>query len=147
MLSKQNMEVVIRHVEAETAHDMTGTLETLVEDCVFDDRGFGRVWHGRAGAGAYYKLWWDAFEVVPDTEDRWAPEEDLLIVETIFRGRHKGDFLGIAPTGRTIAVPMTIYVGFRDGLLSGEKFYWSLTGLMEQLGEPSPWPVDRLAAA
>jgi steroid delta-isomerase-like uncharacterized protein len=145
MLSKENLEIVLRHVKAETEHRMEETLATLTPDCLFVDRAFGRVWHGREGARDYYRLWWDAFGIAPHTGARYAPQEDLLIVETRFKGRHVGPFLGIAPTGNAVDVPMTIFVSFKDGLLSGEKFYWNLGTLLEQIGVKLP--VDVPAAA
>lgn len=144
MLSDENMDVVRRHVAAETDHRMAETLVTLTEDCVFDDRAFNHVWRGHAGAEAYYRRWWDAFAVVPETADRYAPRPDLLIVETRFVGQHTGRFLGVEPTGNDIDVPMTIFVDFRDGLLSGERFYWNLAGLMAQIGVALPWQEPNL---
>ena len=137
-LSPENLEVVLRHVKAETEHRMEETLATLTLDCVFDDRAFGRVWHGRDGARDYYRMWWDAFGIAPFTSARYAPQPDLLIVETRFKGRHKGPFLSIAPTGRDVDVPMTIFVTFADKLLSGERFYWNLSTLLEQIGVKLP---------
>lgn len=144
MLSSENAEIVKRHVIAETNHQMAETLATLTEDCRFDDRAFNRVWRGRPGAGAYYRMWWDAFAIKPETEARHAAAEDLLVVETRFTGTHQGAFLGVGPTGRTVSVPMCIFVTFRDGLLSGERFYWSLANLMEQIGADLPWTLDSL---
>jgi len=140
MLSESNAAIVKAHVIAETDHQMAETLATLTEDCIFDDRAFNHVWHGREGASAYYAMWWQAFGVKPETGARYAPREDLLVVETTFVGRHTGTFLGVAPTDRDVAVPMTIFVDFRDGLLSGERFYWSLSSLMQQIGVELPWP-------
>jgi steroid delta-isomerase-like uncharacterized protein len=138
MLSPENRDIVLRHVKAETEHRMEETLATLTPDCVFDDRAFGRVWRGREGAAAYYRLWWDAFGIAPHTSARYAPQPDLLIVETNFKGRHKGPFLGVSPTGREVDVPMTIFVTFAHGLLSGERFYWNLGTLLEQIGVKLP---------
>ena len=138
MLTPENREILLRHVEAETEHRMEETLATLTEDCIFDDRAFARVWNGREGARAYYRLWWDAFGVTPHTSARYMPAPDLLVVETNFKGRHKGAFLGVAPTGRAVDVPMTIFVTFADGLMSGERFYWNLGTLLEHIGVKMP---------
>jgi len=142
MLSPENAEVVKRHVIAETEHRMAETLDTLTEDCVFDDRALGKVWRGRAAAGDYYRMWWDAFAIRPETEARHAATPDLLVVETRFTGTHNGPFLGVAPTGRAVSVPMTIFVTFRDGLLSGERFYWNVADVMQQVGVTLPWGAD-----
>ncbi len=138
MLTREYGEVLLRHVKAETAHKMEETLATLTPDCVFDDRAFNRVWRGRDAARAYYRIWWDAFGIAPHNSTRYAPAPDLVIVETHFVGRHQGPFLGVAPTGRAVDVPMTIFVSFANGLMSGERFYWNLATLLEQIGVKLP---------
>jgi steroid delta-isomerase-like uncharacterized protein len=143
MLTAENREVLLRHVQAETEHQMEATLATLTEDCVFEDLAFARVWHGRDGARDYYRLWWDAFGVVPHTSARYPVGPDLLIVETRFKGRHTGAFLGVAPTGREVDVPMTIFVTMANGMMTGERFYWNLGTLLEQIGVKMPIAVPR----
>jgi steroid delta-isomerase-like uncharacterized protein len=138
MLTPENRDILRRHVTAETAHKMEETLATLAPDCIFDDRAFGRVWHGREGARDYYRIWWDAFGIAPHGSVRYEPAPDLLVVETRFQGRHTGPFLGVPPTGRAVDVPVTIFVRFADGLMSGERFYWNLGTLLEQIGVAMP---------
>jgi steroid delta-isomerase-like uncharacterized protein len=138
MLTPENREVLLRHVKAETEHRMDETLATLTQDCVFEDHAFGKIWHGREGARDYYRLWWDAFGITPHTSARHVPTPDLMIVETRFKGRHKGAFLGVAPTGRAVDVPMTIFVTIKDGFMTGERFYWNLGTLLEQIGVKMP---------
>ncbi|HET7504902.1 MAG TPA: nuclear transport factor 2 family protein [Kofleriaceae bacterium] len=138
MLSPENLEVLLRHVKAETEHRMEETLATLTEDCVFEDLAFERTWRGREGARDYYRLWWDAFGITPHTSARYTPNPDTLIVETRFKGRHDGTFLGVPPTGREVDVPMTIFVTMSRGLMTGERFYWSLGTLLGQIGVALP---------
>ena len=78
----------------------------------------------------------DAFSLV-----RPHPAEDMLIVETRVVGTHKGPFLGVAPTGRPVDVPMAIFVSFADGLMSGERFYWNPADLMAQVGVEIPFAL------
>ena len=136
------------HIEAENAHNMPGTLATLHEECVFEAVATGQVFHGRAGADAYYRQWWDAFDLMfaREGEDRgyWT-EDGIGIGEGHFRGKHIGNFLGIPATGRPVAFRFTVFVTFRDGLMAGERFYYDLAGLLRQIGAIE-WPL-RLAAA
>ncbi|MDH3232307.1 MAG: ester cyclase [Alphaproteobacteria bacterium] len=141
MLSPENQKILIAHVEAETAHRMDETLATLSEDCVFDDRALGRVWHGRAGARDYYRMWWDGFAIKPEGSSRFTPTPDQLIVETRFVGTHVGSFLGVAPTGRPVDVPMAIFVSFAGGFMTGERFYWNPADLMAQVGVEMPFAL------
>lgn len=134
MLSPENQDVVRRHLDAENNHRMEETLATLTEDCVFVDNALGRTFPGRAGAREYYRLWWDAFDVVVASGRRYVTTEGNLISEARYRGTHKGTFLGIPPTGRPIELSFVVFVDFRDGLMSGERFYYDLVGLLRQIG-------------
>jgi hypothetical protein len=40
---------------------------------------------------------------------------------------------------------MTIFVTFADGLLSGERFYWNLGTLLEQIGVKMPVTLPKAA--
>jgi len=68
-----------------------------------------------------------------------------VIVETRFKGRHQGAFLGVAPTGHEVDVPMTIFVTMANGLMTGERFYWNLGTLLEQIGVSLPVALPRTA--
>ena len=138
--------VVRRHLAAENAHDMTGTLATLHEDCVFEDVATGQVFRGRAGAEAYYRQWWEAFGVTVERSpggSRWWAEDGTYIAEAQYRGRHVGRFLGLEPTGREIEFRFVVILGFRDGLMAGERFYYDLAHLLRQLGVEKLPPPPR----
>ena len=47
-------ELVRRHLTAENAQDLDGTLVTLHADCRFEDPATGQVWLGRDGAASHY---------------------------------------------------------------------------------------------
>lgn len=126
--------VLERHVRAEMAFDMEATLTTLSPDCLFEDMPTGTVYRGRDGARAYYREWWDAFGNLPQGSRLYVPAGDCLIVETRFVGTHRGPFQGVPASGRPIDLPLVIVVGFRDGLMSGERFYYDRATLMAQIG-------------
>ena len=134
MLSPENQEVLRRHLEAENNLRMEETLATLTEACLFEDRALGTVYHGREGAREYYRLWWDALGVRVVGGTRHVTTDGKLISEAVYRGLHRGTFLGIPPTGRAIELQFVVLVSFRDGLMAGERFYYDLTGLLRQLG-------------
>src|SRR3546814_12064920 len=56
-----NRKMLLRHLAAENAHDMAGTLATVHPDCVFRDFATGQVFPGLAGAERHYRQWWAAF--------------------------------------------------------------------------------------
>jgi len=134
------LELLDRHLAAENAHDLAGTLATLTEDCEFVDNVLGMRWSGHDGAARHYTMWWSAFETEVVGE-RLHMAEGSAIAETTWRGTHVGEFMGIAPTGRSIELTVAVVVELRDGRMSGERFFWDGAALARQLG------VDALVAA
>lgn len=132
-LDPNNDAILRRHVAAETAFDMDGTLATLTEDCLFEDVPTNEVHRGKEAVRAYYREWWDAFGNVPSRSRRYVPSGDCFIVETHFVGRHRGTYRGAVATGRPIDLPVAIFVSFRDGLMSGERFYYDRATLLAQI--------------
>ena len=130
----EHLDLLKRHLAAENAQDRAATLATLSANCVFEDLASGTRWLGHDGAAEHYQMWWNAFDNHVTTEDRHFPTPDSAIVETRWAGSHIGPFWGIAPTGRSIDVPVVIFVTIRDGLMSGERFSWDRATLLSQLG-------------
>jgi steroid delta-isomerase-like uncharacterized protein len=127
--------VVNRHLAAENQHRMHETLAELHPDCVFEDLPLGKIYRGRAGAEAYYRLWWDAVDLEVRGERRhWSEDGAFMIAETWYQGIHRGPFLDYAPTGRPIRFPLAVVIPFRDGLMAGERFYYDLATLLRQIG-------------
>jgi len=126
--------VVRRHLEAENAYRLEKTLETLTEDCVFEDVALAERFTGHAGASAYYRRWWLAFPDLTWVPQRRAFTEEGVVSELIAHGTHRGDFFGLAATGRQIEIPVTIFVTFAEGRMSGERLYYDLVTLLRQLG-------------
>jgi len=121
-------------VAAETVHDMEGTLATLTPNCVFEDMPTGTIHRGHASVRDYYARWWAAFGNAPEKSRRYVADPATLIVETRFVGRHRGEWEGVAPSGRPIDLPVMIVVSFVDGLMSGERFYYDRATLRAQIG-------------
>jgi ketosteroid isomerase-like protein len=134
--------LVQRHLGAENAHDLPGTLATLHPECRFEDLATGQSWSGHDGAAAHYRQWWTTFDVTvqrsPGQHSVWSTE-GFYMAEATWHGRHVGRFLDIEPTGRTIVQPFVVVLTFRDGLMLGERFHYDLASLLRQIGgEPLP---------
>jgi steroid delta-isomerase-like uncharacterized protein len=59
---------------------------------------------------------------------------DTVLVEFIGRGTHKGDLMGIAPTGRSVSLPICTVFEVRDGKIHREREYMDMATMMTQLG-------------
>jgi predicted ester cyclase len=60
-------------------------------------------------------------------------EEDRAAVRFTIHGTHTGEFLGIAPTGRHVAVTATAVMELRDGRVATIRGEFDQLGLMRQL--------------
>ena len=70
-------------------------------------------------------------------------EGDTVVIHATMHGRHTGDFLGIPPTGREVAMRTIHIVRYQDGR---EVETWALQdrlGLMQQLGVIPDGPPAR----
>jgi predicted ester cyclase len=57
-----------------------------------------------------------------------------VLVRFTFRGTHHGDFMGIPPTGRTVAVPGLIVYRIANGKIAEHWIQMDNMALMQQLG-------------
>lgn len=141
MIRDELKRLVARHLEAENAHRMAETLATLHPECVFEDVATGEIYNGIDGAEAYYRMWWDAFQLVvvrdEQTRSYWV-DDQIRITETRFSGRHVGTFMGRSATHRPIGFRFAVFITFRDGLMAGERFYYDLKGLLDQIDGINP---------
>jgi steroid delta-isomerase-like uncharacterized protein len=135
MPASDYVELLGRHLDAENRHDVDDTLATLTADCVFEDLALDQRFEGHDGAARYYRRWWDAFDTEVTPERLHLVEPATAVAETTWRGKHGGEFLGIVPTGRSIAVPVILVAELRDGLMAGERVYWDRATVLEQLGQ------------
>lgn len=141
-------DLVRRHLTAENAHDLDGTLATLHEQCVFRDHATGQAWKGKSGAADHYRHWWRAFDLTVtrgEGQGAWWGGDDTYVAQATWRGRHIGEFLGVAPTGTSIVHPFVVFVTFRDGLMAGEEFFYDLASLLKQLGSDRLPELARLS--
>jgi steroid delta-isomerase-like uncharacterized protein len=64
---------------------------------------------------------------------------NIAVVEFVGRGTHKGDLMGIAPTGKPITIPVCDVMEIRDGKVVSEREYMDMAHMMQQLGVmPAP---------
>jgi steroid delta-isomerase-like uncharacterized protein len=59
---------------------------------------------------------------------------DTVFVEFIGRGTHEGELMGIAPTGKSITIPVCNVLEMRDGKIHREREYMDMATMMVQLG-------------
>jgi len=98
---------------------------------------------GREGVKQMTIMFRSAFPDFKATIDDMIAEGDKVVVRMTWSGTHKGEFMGISPTGKSVSFGVIDIVRF-----SGDKFveHWGMmdsTSMMQQLGAvPAPGVVE-----
>jgi predicted ester cyclase len=61
-------------------------------------------------------------------------EDDLVVTRKVFRGTHRGDFMGVAPTGREVELLVIDVVRLRDDRIVEHWNVVDLLGALMALG-------------
>ena len=59
---------------------------------------------------------------------------DLVFVRTAFEGVHNGDLMGIAPTGKPVAIEIALIYRIENGKIVDHWMLADLLGVMQQIG-------------
>jgi steroid delta-isomerase-like uncharacterized protein len=107
----------------------------LTEDIVFRDQAQSRSFAGRVAVEAMWRaLFADGFAEARVEIHTLIAEESAAALEFTFRGRHRGRFMGIPPTGREVAIPMALFFAIEAGQLRRATLYYDAGTLLRQLG-------------
>ena len=122
-----------KHVLAENRRSIEGLLETLCAEPVYTVMASGDEYRGREAVAGFYR---GLFEAMPDATFDLVTAvigEEGVVEESVLRGTPIHDFLGCPPTGRAIAMPLTIVFPMRAGEILGERLYFDLETVRRQL--------------
>ena len=79
-----------------------------------------------------------AFPDLRITVEDQVAEGDRVVDRFTDRGTHRGEFLGVAPTGRAVTIAGAAIHRFVDGKIAESWFYVDALDLLRQLGATSP---------
>jgi len=124
----------IKHSKAEDARDLQGLIDTLAADCVYEIIPTGQRWERHDGARQFYLSFLGAF---PDV--KFAMSDIVIGPQGVFEvtdmtGTHKGQWAGVAPTGRRVRLQIVIHFPWdpKARKFAGERIYFDRTALNEQ---------------
>jgi predicted ester cyclase len=88
---------------------------------------------------ALYEAAFPSYQLI--AEDMIA-EGDKVVVRSTFRGTHKGDLMGIPPTGKQATMPLILIYRIADDKIVEHWMQADALGLLQQLGAiPAPTPA------
>jgi steroid delta-isomerase-like uncharacterized protein len=132
----ENRRVWQRHVLAENRRNIQDLLENLCPDPIYKIMATSATFKGRDQVAQFYDR---LFEGVPNAAFELVNVfvgEEGVVEEAILRGTQRGALFGLPPTGREIALPLTIVLPIFNGQVMGERLYFDLATLARELGVP-----------
>jgi steroid delta-isomerase-like uncharacterized protein len=130
----RNKDLVRRFVEAaQTGHDLAAVDHYLAPDFVDHSVPPGLP-PNREGVKMQFAMF---FSALPDLRaiihDQVAEAEKVVTRKTLC-GTHRGELLGIPPTGKTVDIEVIDILRVRDGLITDHWNQVDLLGVLRQLG-------------
>ena len=139
MSTDENKAIARRLIAAFSDQEAAAIDELVAPDYVFHNPGDPTMPPGPAGLKHMHDQWGTAFPDVQTTIDDQIAEGDKVVTRWTTRGTHRGEFFGIAPTGKRIE-----FTGIYIDRVAGGKVveHWDeadILGVFQQLGAgPAP---------
>lgn len=133
MSTEQNKELVRRMFEMVATGDTTDVSRIFATDWVNIDPALPPM-QGIDGAKQLVTLFHSAYPDARVNLNTLVAEGDKVAVTFSFSGTHKGTFLNIPPTGKSINVTGTGIFKIKDGKLVENRVVFDALTLMQQLG-------------
>ena len=108
--------------------------ELLHPDYVNGSPGSPDLPRGREGVAIVVKALRSAFPDLTYEIEDMVIGSDAVAVRTTLRGTHRGDFFGIAPTGKSVEVSQITIEHFKDGKIVAHHRVTDELALQRQLG-------------
>ncbi len=115
--------------------DPDGIVANVADDVIWRDVALGMPLHGRSALRDAVMAYLAAFPDMRIEETSSTLAVPRLAQEVTITGTHRGEFLGIAPTGRWTENYAAVITTFdEDGMMIEGALYWNVLELMRQLG-------------
>ena len=139
MQADDNKKLMRRFVEFINTASEQLAVELIHSKATFHVPGRPEPMVGPAGYLAIIEMMRDGFPDIQWSLEELVAEADKVAARFTMRGTHRGPFLGVPPTGRSITVAALNLYKFADGKVVEKFGQPDLLGLLQQIGAvPAP---------
>ena len=139
MQAEENKAVIRRWIEAYNERDLQAEADVLAPDYVAHVPAVPGPLEGLEAWRQFSGSFAEAFPDIRLTVEDIFSEGDMVAARVAFRGTHRGEFQGIAPTGKEVAFTSIEVNRVVEGKVEEHWVELDLLGLMQQLGAiPEP---------
>src|SRR6476646_8613903 len=131
---RERRDAVIReHMDSENRLDFDATLATFAHPR-YELVATGQVFDGADQVMEYYRTSRAAFPDQRNEIHSLRHADDAVVVEFDLLGTHRGEFVGIEPTGRAFRCRMAAIFEFAGDRITCERIYFDSGTILRQLG-------------
>ena len=150
-LRQRRLEVLAEHFRSEIDHDWDACLATFKEAPRYEIVATGQIHEGVDAVIRYHRAQRTAFPDQRHEQVRMhVADDDTVVSEFDLLGTNTGEFMGMAPTGRSFRVPVIAVFTFDGDRITNERVYLDSASLLRQIGREELLPfagvVDFAAA-
>ena len=133
-MKREEIESVLAEwTEAWKHRDAVALAAPYSEDAAYDSTLAGTI-RGREAIEELYRSWFSAFpDMTFEVEGRLIDGNQAVIIWSQ-RGKHMGEFCGLAGTGRSFVVRGVFFMVFDEGRITTMRSLYDFTGLLVQIG-------------
>ena len=134
MSTEENKAVTRRYfdeVMSKGNYEVLGQL--IAGSYVYHEPGSGEV-RGPEGVKALVSTYRSAFPDMQMTIEELIAEGDMIVARWTATGTHRGELMGIPPTGKHLTVSGTVIIRMADGKFEEEWENFDALGMLRQLG-------------
>jgi steroid delta-isomerase-like uncharacterized protein len=139
--------IVFEYGAAKNRHDPRTVLERCTDDFALEIVPLGERIEGKERVLEYLERFLRSFPDYAGESDTKVASGDVVMALWTLRGTLRGEFLGMPPTGRAVAVPAVSVYFLRGGKLRCERIFFDVATLLAQAGLPMHAPPGQAAAA
>jgi len=133
-MSEENKTIVRRYFEGVFNKKVLAVLDDLIALSFVGHTSMGTDVHGPEGVKQQVGMFSTAFPDMHYTVEDLVAEGDKVVARFTFRGTHKGEFLGIAPTGKRVTGTGTGTYRITNGKMQDAWVNRDIFGVLQQLG-------------
>lgn len=147
MLAEQSKAIAQRYFEEVLAGDLAAADEIIAPDLAFYGPNYwGEVLQGREAFKQFVRYLRAAFPDLVFTVGEEVAEGERVTTSFTMRGTHRGEWMGLAPTGRSFVLPGADLFWIVEGQIAEIRVFYDTLGLMQQLGVvPAPGAAPQSA--
>jgi len=129
---EDNKALIRRYFESWNTNDVDA-LDEMIADNAIDHMAYDGQPTGIEGYRDFYRTWHNAFPGFRAEIEDMIAEGDRVATRWTFRGRHLGEYNGIAPTGREVSFTAVSIQRIENGVVAEEWYIADSESFMRQL--------------